>query len=263
MRKLVCETPSSRRLRVGLAMMVKTPGVSSVKTRLAKGVGVPMAEAFYLSAISVLTSTLESAMLRCAAGVDEGVWAKNLGVELHPHFAVMEKSELANPLWAQFPVVWQGEGGLGEKLDTVYAALLKAFDGVILIGSDMPHLEDDILVSTAVALGKESGTFHVGPTDDGGFYLFAGNTPVPRAVWTAVPYSTSDTCAALEKALAPQGPVERLAPNFDVDEEPDLARVRRDFRSLVARAPALRAFETEGWFHAAAQPPRLSWENAP
>lgn len=242
----------ARRTRIGLAMMVKTPGVSAVKTRLAKDVGSAAAEAFYFCSVNVLSTTLECARIRCAAGVEVVGWPEDLGIELHPHFAVMEKSELKNPLWSKFPTLWQGEGGLGEKLDTVYSSLLSEFDGVIIIGSDLPHLGEHSVVSTAAALGSNPGVFQVGPTDDGGFFLFGGSTSLSREVWESVPYSSSQTCAALLKAIEPLGPVNLLCSQFDIDEGRDLARLQSNFGALLRHVPELQAFHQESWFHATA-----------
>lgn len=238
--------------KIAVAMMVKTPGVSPLKTRLARDVGAAVAEGFYVSSVDALTLTFEMARRLCAAGVDGSREHKVGGVELHPIFAVMELSELRNPRWSQFPTVWQGEGGLGDKLHTVYSSLLERFDGVILVGSDLPHISPHSIASTAYALVQHPEVFCLGPTDDGGFYLFAGARSVAREVWTSVPYSNSHTCASLCEELAPSGPQRMLPSNFDIDEGPDLERLWSNFSTLVEGVPALRSFENELWFRSLA-----------
>jgi len=106
-------------MTAAVAIFVKTPGLSPVKTRLAAGVGVEAATEFH----------------RLAAASVAGV-ARACGEEIVPYWAVAEQEALDAPAWRGFPTIWQGEGGLGARLDRIYATLLLRHGRVLLIGAD-------------------------------------------------------------------------------------------------------------------------------
>jgi hypothetical protein len=149
-------------------------------------------------------------------------------------------SELADA-WRDFPIVAQGAGGLGERQARVYDALLAHHAAAVFIGGDAPQLAPAVLVHAAQQLlapetSTASADFVVGPAEDGGYYLFGGRRPLPRDVWTAVPYSDPGTLAALRPHLAERGRVATLPPLFDVDTADELARLTD---ALAAQETAL------------------------
>lgn len=200
-------------MRGAAAVWVKTPGLSPVKTRLARGIGAEQAERFYeLSAAAV------GAVVRAAA--------ERAGGRLVPVWAVAEADSHA---WGGSEVVRQGEGGLGERLSNVYDALLQRFQFVLFLGADSPQIAPDALVRAAELAAR--GEFVFGPADDGGFYLFGGSRPIPRRVWLDAPYSSPDTLRALSAGLRALGEVSELEPLLDVDTEAELAGLRSSLRA--------------------------------
>src|SRR5690606_37603192 len=117
---------------------------------------------------------------------------RNAGVE--PYWAVAEAT--GGRHWSGFPVIHQGEGGLGSRLAKVYEELRNPGRGAILIGADCPHLTAGLVLDSMSRAAASQG-FVLGPSTDGGFYLLAGCRDVGRAEWEAVPYSVTTTADEL------------------------------------------------------------------
>ena len=195
-----------------LAIFVKTPGLSSVKTRLAAGIGAELAAEFYRLAVEAVRAL-----------------ARNAGSELGliPYWAVAEEAGLNHPAWSDLDRIWQGEGGLGTRLHTVYQQLLEKHAAVLLIGADSPQLDGGLLRSAVTELHRDGSVggaapFVLGRTDDGGYYLFGGRQPVSREIFETVPYSVATTADAFARHLRPLGAIHELPRLCDVDTVADL-----------------------------------------
>jgi len=188
-----------------VAVFVKTPGLSPVKTRLARGIGSALAAEFH-----------------CRAAAAVGAVARAAAPDMAPHWAVAEQDALAHPAWSAFPTLWQGDGDLGTRLDYVYAALLERHGSVLLIGADAPQVTPALLRNAARALLEGVPSYAMGPASDGGFWLFGGRAPVPSEVWHSVAYSQADTGARLAEALRRFGQISWLPTLADTDEASDL-----------------------------------------
>lgn len=191
-----------------VAIFVKTPGLSPVKTRLAAGIGIARATEFHRRAASAV-----SAVARAA------------GSGVQPRWAVAEREALAHPAWRALPTLWQGDGDLGTRLDRVYAELLERHGSVLLIGADAPQLTPALLRDAARTVLHGGPPYAIGPATDGGFWLFGGRAAVPPEVWHAVAYSRSDTGARLAEALGPFGLISRVPALADTDEVADLPKL--------------------------------------
>jgi len=185
-----------------VAVFVKTPGVSQLKTRLAKGVGQERAEEFHRRSCAVLQELLLSARHE---------------LSLEPYWAVAEASALHAPIWEKLKCLDQGQGELGDRLSEIYSQLLKQYDFVLLLGADSPQLTLPILLQACQHVSVTHEAFVMGPATDGGYYLFGGNTPLSPEVWNSVPYSQTNTAAAMLKALQGRAEVKMLEELFDVD----------------------------------------------
>lgn len=205
-----------------IAIWVKTPGLSPVKTRLAAAIGTEAAEEFYrLSAQAV------AAVVRQAASTSPGL--------LTPYWAVAEEAALSHPAWQDFAAVYQGGGDLGARLSYVYDTLLQRHPWVIFIGADAPQITPELVTEAAQVL-SETGDFMLGPAEDGGYYLFSGAKALPRAVWIAVPYSASNTLEVFADLLQAFGPLQYLPEMFDVDTASELPRLTAE---LHRKSPLL------------------------
>ncbi len=193
-----------------IAIFVKTPGFSPVKSRLAASIGQEKAEEFYKLSLKATYAVVAQAIQK-SEGKIEAYWA------------VAEKDQLTNPLWNSFKTIPQGSGGLGERLSSVYAKLQKQHKKVFLIGADLPHLNYKELLRAQFKL-TSSSEYILGETDDGGFYLFGGRGIIERAVWNSIPYSSEETATALIQKLG-KSHFLYLDKNFDIDYVEDLKRL--------------------------------------
>lgn len=192
-------------MSTAIAIFVKTPSLSPVKTRLAKGIGIEAALAFYQLSLRCVAETVKS-------------------TDIVPYWAVAEENGVNDPLWQDFKPLWTGEGGLGERQHHIYETLLQTHDRVLLIGADAPQIFKDSLQQASVVL--DTNDFVIGPARDGGYYLFGGGIPTEQKIWTSVPWSTSLTRERLESIL-PSKPV-HLDMLTDVDTKDDLNFVTQE-----------------------------------
>ena len=192
-----------------IAVFVKTPGLSPVKTRLAATIGTAAAEQFYVLCTEAIRETLETA-------------SKTL--DIVPFWAVGEEAGLSHPLWQGFEALYTGEGGLGERQHHIYQTLLAKYQRVILIGADSPQLSSRDLNNAIEAL--QSNSFSLGPAVDGGYYLLAGRAAIARDIWTNVTYSAADTGEQLLSQLPSKTAL--LEPITDVDTIEDISALQRE-----------------------------------
>lgn len=201
-----------------LAIFVKTPGLSPVKTRLAAGIGQLQAEMFHRQSTAAVEAVSRAA-----------------GPALALYWAVAENHGLEHSLWSALPKLWQGQGDLGARLHRVYSHLQARHGSVLLIGADTPQLTSSLLQQALQALQR--APFVLGPSDDGGFWLFGGRLVVAASIWQSIRYSQPDTAIELQTALAGHGEIAQLPTLVDVDRIDDLARVREALTRLTEPLP--------------------------
>jgi len=209
-------------MTAGLAIFVKTPGHSPVKTRLAADCGRTRAEAWYLHAASAVASV---------------AWVAAEAHDLMPYWAVAEPAAIDRGAWRDLPVLAQGEGGLGERMARVHATLVAKHGAGVLIGADAPQLSARML-SEAVAWLRQSGPrLSLGPARDGGFWLFGANIAPPLEAWQRVRYSVPETARELRAAMTDCGCWQTLPELTDVDRGSDLAAALQELEQLRVREP--------------------------
>ena len=208
-----------------IAVFVKTPGLSPVKTRLARGVGEAAATMFHILAAD------------CA-----GAAAAACGPAVASVWAVAEPDGLAT--WRDRPAVWQGAGGLGARMSRVYLALLERHGRVLLIGADSPQVTPALL-QRALRMLDEAASFVLGPARDGGFWLFGGRMPLPPSLWDGVTYSTQQTGRDFLAALGPHGRCAVVDELLDVDSASDLPDLTAALHALPA--PSLPQQRLTAW----------------
>ena len=201
-----------------LAVFVKTPGLSPVKTRLASAIGVRLAEEFYELSIHA-TKSVVIELTKQFPG-------------LQVYWAVAEKNGMESSFWTDFSRVWQGTGDLGERLHSVYSQILSRHHFVCFIGADSPHV-DVSTVSKGIFLTAKhlERKFVIGPAMDGGFYFFGGSANLPKETWCQVDYSTDKTSRQLENQLTAFGGLEKIEMEFDVDTAEDLIKLYKKLDS--------------------------------
>lgn len=206
-----------------IAVFVKTPGLSPVKTRLAVSLGKQAAEAFHLAAAQSVSSVVQE--------------LSNL-TDIQSYYAVAEQTALNHDYWQDLSCVWQGEGGLGERMAHIYQKLLAEHDFVILVGADIPQMTAaELLVASAWLSHDEQVRLIFAPSIDGGFWAFGGNCNIPQAIWTDVVYSEADTGVQFFNKIEQLGDVKILAALRDVDEVSDLLPLRDALLNLAEPLP--------------------------
>lgn len=207
-----------------LAIFVKTPGHSPVKSRLAAERGERYAVDWYRQAAAAVASVVRVAQARY------GVAA---------YWAVAEPDAL--DAWPGLPVIAQGEGGLGARMAQVHAQLVARHGFGVLLGADAPQLSAAMLGDAIDWLSASPKRLMLGPAHDGGFWLFGGNTVPPLQAWTAVRYSAADTARDLRQSMRGVGDWRTLATLTDADHASDLAAVQQALHALPDPTPEQRA----------------------
>lgn len=209
------------RTRAGLAIFVKTPGYSPLKTRLAAGIGRQAAESFHLLAA------------RAVAEVARAAEASLPGLACA--WAVAERAALDDGMWSELPRVAQGAGDLGTRMRYVAEQLCREHGGAVLIGADAPQLCAADLTAAVRALDDHDCV--IGPSVDGGFWLFGMRQPIPAQAWTATPWSQADTAQRFAAALGTPR-VARARLLRDADTAADLPPLLSALDALLKPLPA-------------------------
>jgi glycosyltransferase A (GT-A) superfamily protein (DUF2064 family) len=209
-----------------LAIFVKTPGLSAVKTRLAAEAGAAFAEAWHTRAAAAVAEVGAAA-------------ARAEGAEVY--WAVAEPAAVGSPAWTGFPHLAQGEGGLGARMGRVHAELVRRHGHGTLLGADTPQLAVAHLRAALRWCAEVGARQAIGPARDGGFWLYASNRATPPGCWEAVAYSRADTARAFRAAFTDRGEWLELPTLTDVDRATDLAPMERELAALAAPLPAQRA----------------------
>lgn len=211
-----------------LAIFVKTPGLSPVKTRLAATVGTAAAVRFHTLAAAATAAVAR----RCQA-------------HLVPYWAVAEAGPEAREAWPEFAQVEQGDGDLGARMHQVYSELQARHGRALLIGADVPQLTPALLQVALALLDDEATPYVLGDAVDGGFWLVGGRARIEPSIWLGVGYSQPDTAAQFRHALAPHGGIARVSTLTDVDDATDLPTLAASLANLTDPLPEQR--ELSGW----------------
>jgi uncharacterized protein len=192
------------------ALLVKTPGHSPVKTRLAGAIGESHAETFHRLSAHSMAATLAAT-------------ARRFPERILPLWAVAETDPVATAQWTGFPVVAQGAGDFAARLGFLYGSLKQHHPAVVLAATDSPEATAGVWLGAWRALQRPGSV--IGPAADGGFYLVGSNLSLPDSVWETVPYSSDRAAATLATELERHGPVRWLPLLDDIDHGHDLARL--------------------------------------
>lgn len=201
---------SKTRTPTAIAIFVKTSGLSPMKTRLSRTIGLKEAENFQRQALSEISKTLGG--------------LKNVSV----YWAISEADAYYFEQWRGFSRILQTDGNLGDKIHHVYSQLISQFSRVILIGSDAPQIRKTHFEEANSCL--DTHDYVLGPASDGGFWLFGGRVPLEPKIWKSTPWSAPDTFKRLYAAL-PKNPA-LLQTLTDVDTVDDLTEMLKEGADL-------------------------------
>ncbi|MGA2186674.1 MAG: TIGR04282 family arsenosugar biosynthesis glycosyltransferase [Bryobacteraceae bacterium] len=191
-------------MRPAIILFARAPVPGRVKTRLCPFLNVTNAAALHSA---LVRDALE--LLQKLSGVAD--------IEL--------STDVETDAWQEFAVArsLQGQGDLGDRLFHAFASALGAGrPKAMVVGSDSPGLPAGYLAE----LLRSDTDAAMGPTEDGGFYAIACRRIAPGML-DGVRWSSSNTLEDTKHAIrACSLTAEFGQPWFDIDEPPDLLRLR-------------------------------------
>jgi rSAM/selenodomain-associated transferase 1 len=216
--------------KTALVMMARVPEEGKVKTRLAASIGTSE------------TLRLYEAFL-CDLALRFGGWQED-AYTVHWAYTPVEADFVAS-LAGLVPTAKPGlcfpQHGpdLGSRLHHAFrTTAASGFQRTILIGSDTPQLGRELITQARQALAEADVV--LGPADDGGYYLLAMCQPYD--LFSQIPMSTQQVLQmTIERAHSLDLRVHLLEPLFDVDELPELLRLKVLLEAQPELAPASAA----------------------
>lgn len=202
-----------------IAIFVKTPGLSAVKSRLAASVGVALAEDCHL---------------HCARAVAAVALATGIGPV---YWAVAEEAARRDPVWQDLPVLVQPQGGLGTRMQTIHDILIRQHGRAILLGADLPQVESSALQKAGQWLEGAADRGVIGPASDGGFWLIGANRSLPGTLWQSPSYGTGAVLEQMRAAIDRTLDWHCLATRTDLDSIEDLPGVMTELKTLACPHP--------------------------
>jgi hypothetical protein len=153
-------------LENGIIIFIKYPEKGRVKTRLAQRIGAEKAINLYKIFVSEIIENLK-------------VVKADLNICFTPKGS---KCKLKEWLGEDYSYSLQRGKDLGERMENSFRRLFaKGYKKVVLVGSDIPDLDYNIVNKALSSLSKYDAV--IGPSFDGGYYLigFKNNTFLPEA----------------------------------------------------------------------------------
>ncbi len=198
-----------------LIVFAKAPVAGKVKTRLAATVPLSPEDA-----CSLYEAFLHD-VLQCAANSR----ADKIFLNYTPASAGGQMAAIAEKYFSADRLVMmaQGEGTFSERIAASFEAAEKmGAAGLVMIGSDSPHLQSRILDAAFAGL-EESGAV-LGPSGEGGLYLIGLNAG-QRPDWETVFGEGAELVNLCREIVRLGGTVELLEEVADVDVAADLVTV--------------------------------------
>lgn len=194
--------------RVAVVIFARIPYMGSVKTRLAKGIGVGAATKLYRA---MTAHTIKE-------------------VQGGARFFIAQTPDKTHD--DIFPAsLKQGGGDLGQRLERI----AKKYAPVIFLSTDSPNFTRKVLA--AAIKGLKTHDIVVAPAQDGGYGLIGlrnGALPLFRKVRWSSPHTLADTLAN-----APHKRALFLPPLLDIDEVEDLLQARQELGKGARLIPAI------------------------
>lgn len=203
-------------MSTALIVFAKAPVAGQAKTRLIPALG---ADGAAHLAERLLWHTLAHARALPLAHLELCVAPDTT----HPVFAQAQQS-----LDQRLLLTPQGGGDLGQRMHRALSRALERHDKALLIGTDAPTLNTDVLATAGAALDQHDAVFV--PALDGGYALIGLTRPAPELLldmtWST-PQVMADTRA---RAHRHGWRWAELAPVADIDEPADLAHLPAGWR---------------------------------
>lgn len=154
-------------MSTGVIVMSKVPLPGRTKSRLQEAAGAQEAALFHRACLYDLKEVLCTcgmlARIYIAGGSDEEFRSS------FPHALPEEFKYLVELDWSDFAFYQQRGADLGERMFCAVQESLTEFQEVILIGSDIPGIDQFLLEQACTELRQHD--LVLGPAKDGGYYL--------------------------------------------------------------------------------------------
>lgn len=196
-----------------IIIFAKAPLTGFAKTRLIPALGevetAKLARRLFFHAIEqALNADLGSVELCVTPSMDHVCWQ-------------------AFDLPASLILTEQGDGDLGQRMARASNRALQQNKAVLLMGTDCPDLNADLLKQAANSLMQHDACLT--PVVDGGYALL-GLTKFDDYLFTNIPWSTSEvTRLTLERCQALNWTLAKLTTLHDIDEAEDLRYLPEGF----------------------------------
>jgi rSAM/selenodomain-associated transferase 1 len=215
--------------KTALVIIARTPEEGQVKTRLAASIGTAATLHLYKAFLSDLAC-------RFAGRADAYTlhWAYT-PTETDFVACLTELAPTSTPDHC-FP---QCGPDLGSRLHHIFHTTTTfGFQQTIVIGSDTPQIGHETIIQACQEL--EQADVVLGPAEDGGYYLIAMRKPYD--LFSQIPMSTAQVLQmTIERAYSLGLSVHLLEPLFDIDELPELLRLKALLEVQPELAPASAA----------------------
>ncbi|NND11554.1 MAG: glycosyltransferase [Flavobacteriaceae bacterium] len=200
-------------------VFVKNIKLGKVKTRLAETIGDRAAIEVYSKLVDVTRKAIE-----------------NVNADIRIYFS----ESLENGDWQEYYKAVQKGEDLGERMRNAFEeGLNDGYESIVLIGSDLPEIDQEHITSGLNALNNKEIVF--GPALDGGYYL-VGLSTLHDELFENKPWSQSSLLEVTLKELDDKKiSYELLKPLNDIDTFEDLvaSNFYKSNKSLIKRIDQL------------------------
>lgn len=189
-----------------LLIFTRNPELGKVKTRLAATIGDSVALEIYKDLIQQTVNA-----------------SKDLKYDKEVHYAEELKN---NDAWDNEIFIKKSQSGLdlGSRMENAFKqGFQNSYEQIIIIGSDLPEISEQILTDAFSALNKHD--FVIGPASDGGYYLLGMKSLHPEIFKNKV-WSTDSVFKDTLENIKTES-VKILETRNDIDTYKDLAEFEK------------------------------------
>ena len=202
--------------KTSIIIFLKAPIKGFVKTRLASKIGETAAlkiyRCFVINTLEMLAQT---------------------GHTIRAFFYPVDERETTQELLGHHIQLFSQEGKhLGERMKNAFnETFAEGFDKTILVGTDIPDLNPDIINNAAIGLNEYPAV--IGPSNDGGYYLIGFNSSgfLPD-IFNNIPWGTNKVFLKTMNCFAEKSSRIHVLPECrDIDTYEDLNDFLTDSKS--------------------------------
>jgi len=173
-----------------ILLFTRLPEPGKSKTRLIPALGAEGAAELQRSMTHLMSGTLRAV-------------AKKRQVCTEVHYTGGKREEMEKWLGGDLVYKLQHEGDIGTRMFAAIRQHLRCHSSIILVGSDCPDLNSDILQSSLQAL--QNNEIVIGPAFDGGYYLLGVQGGLSendlKYIFTNIDWGTAEVLRQTEERI--------------------------------------------------------------